>query len=165
MLGHTHTHTHTDPYVKIYLIYKNKRVHKWKTAVKKNTLVPIYNESFQFDISEMDIREVCLEIWVMDYDWFSRNDKMGVVYVGVNSPQEVGRSHWLEVVNSPEHMASHWHTIIPHSHLKQVQPATRARQQHLLEASQDQQQLLLGLRGKEESKDLEPFSRLRTATM
>jgi len=48
-----------------------------------------------------------------------------------------------------------------------IQPATRAiaRQQHLLEASQDQQQLLLGLREKEESKDLEPFSRLRTATM
>lgn len=115
----------TDPYVKVYVISENKRVTKWKTEVKKNTLVPIYNESFQFDISGMDIRQVSLEIWVMDYDWFSRNDKMGVVYVGANSPQEVGRCHWLEILSSPEHQTSHWHTIIPYNDLKQVLPPAK----------------------------------------
>jgi hypothetical protein len=114
-----------DPYVKVYLIHENKRVHKWKTEVKKNTLVPIYNESFQFDVSGMDIRNVSLEVWVMDYDWFSRNDKMGVVYVGANSPQEVGRCHWLEILSSPEHQTSHWHTIIPYTDLKQGLPLAK----------------------------------------
>ena len=64
-------------------------MNKWKTEVKKNTLVPIYNESFQFDVSGLNIRNVSLEIWVMDYDRFSRNDKMGVVYVGANSPRKL----------------------------------------------------------------------------
>ena len=126
---HTHTHTHTDPYVKVYMIYEKKRVNKWKTEVKKNTLVPIYNESFQFDVSGMDIRSVSLEIWIMDYDWFSRNDKMGVVYVGANSPQEVGRSHWLEILNSPEHQTSHWHTVIPYTDFKQVLHHQQQQQQ------------------------------------
>ena len=132
----THTHTHTDPYVKVYAIYENKRMNKWKTVVKKNTLVPIYNESFQFDMSGMDIKNVSLEIWVMDYDWFSRNDKMGVVYVGANSPQEVGRCHWLEILSSPEHQTSHWHTIIPYTDLKQVLPLAKQQQrQHQLQLS------------------------------
>ena len=101
---------------------------KWKTSVKKNTLVPIYNENFQFDTTNMDIRHVSLEIWVMDYDWFSRNDKMGVVYIGLNSPQEVGRCHWVEIINSPEQMASHWHAIIPQSHLKHTNVPQRGKQ-------------------------------------
>ena len=123
------TYLSTDPYVKIYVIHENKRVSKWKTEVKKNTLVPIYNESFQFDISGMDIKQVSLEIWIMDYDWFSRNDKMGVVYVGANSPQEVGRCHWLEILSSPEHQTSHWHTIIPYTDLKQTRQFTKTQKQ------------------------------------
>ena len=126
-----------DPYVKIYMIHEYKRMNKWKTEVKKNTLVPIYNELFQFDVSGMDVRSVSLEIWVMDYDWFSRNDKMGVVYVGGNSPQEVGRNHWLEIISSPEHQTSHWHTIIPYTDLKQMLPL--AKQQQRLKQQQQQQ--------------------------
>jgi hypothetical protein len=130
-----------DPYVKIYMIHESKRMNKWKTEVKKNTLVPIYNESFQFDVSGLDIRNVSLEIWVMDYDWFSRNDKMGVVYVGANSPQEVGRNHWMEIISAPEHQTSHWHTIIPYTDLKLVLPLAKQQlQQRQLQVQQQQQQ-------------------------
>ena len=132
----------SDPYVKVYMFHKNRRINKWKTEVKKNTLVPIYNESFQFDMCGMDMRNVRLELWVMDYDWFSRNDKMGVVYVGVNSLQEVGRSHWLEILSSPEHQTSHWHTIIPYTDLKQVLPL--AKQQQPQQQQQQQKQPNMG---------------------
>ena len=130
----------TDPYVKNYLIHDNKRLNKWKTEVKKNTLVPIYNESFQFDLSGLDMRSVSLEIWIMDYDWFSRNDKMGVVYVGANSPQEVGRSHWAEILSAPEHQTSHWHTIIPYTDLKQVLPLAKLQQKQRLQERQREEQ-------------------------
>jgi synaptotagmin-1 len=129
-----------DPYVKIYMIHESKRMNKWKTEVKKNTLVPIYNESFQFDVSGLNIRNVSLEVWVMDYDWFSRNDKMGVVYVGANSPQEVGRNHWMEIISVPKHQTSHWHTIIPYTDLKQVLPLAKQQlQQRQLQVQQQEE--------------------------
>ena len=61
----------TDPYVKVYLLYRGKRVSKWKSSVKKNTLVATFNEPFQFSIESKDINDVKLEFVIMDYDRFS----------------------------------------------------------------------------------------------
>lgn len=81
----------------------------------------------------------------MDYDWFSRNDKMGVVYVGANSPQEVGRNHWMEVISAPDHQTSHWHTIIPYTDLKVVLPMAKHQQQQQQQKLQVEQQQRLHL--------------------
>ena len=51
-----------DPYIKIHFIYKGKRKKKWKSTVKKNTLTPIFNESFLFEMSRgMNISDVHLK--------------------------------------------------------------------------------------------------------
>ncbi|XP_009579160.1 PREDICTED: synaptotagmin-7, partial [Fulmarus glacialis] len=39
----------SDPYVKVWLMYKDKRVEKKKTVVMKRCLNPVFNESFAFD--------------------------------------------------------------------------------------------------------------------
>ena len=96
-------YTHTaclDPYVKIYLIHKGKRHTKWKMSVKKNTLLPVFNEAFKFDISNMEIKDVSLEVHVMDYDRFSRNDVVGVVHIGESVDHKSGREHWTEMISS-----------------------------------------------------------------
>ena len=37
----------TDPYVKVYILHKGKKHDKWKSTIKRNTLLPIFNEPFQ----------------------------------------------------------------------------------------------------------------------
>ena len=109
----THTHSHTDPYVKIWLLKKGRRNQKWKSKVIRNTLVPIFNESFQFDLSDVNAKEATLEILIMDYDRFSRNDVVGVVYIGDQVPHDTGRQHWDQMMSQPNASISSWHTILP----------------------------------------------------
>ena len=79
--------------------------------MKKNTLVPVFNESFVFDVAMMDLSDIRLDILVMDYDRFTANDLMGVVIIGESSPSESGRSHWDEMMASPKHRMSRWHSL------------------------------------------------------
>ncbi len=58
----------SDPYVKVILISKGKRLKKKKTSVMKNTLNPIYNESIIFDVPQDQIENVDMVVKVIDYD-------------------------------------------------------------------------------------------------
>ena len=100
-----------DPYVKIYLVYRGEKQAKWKSTIKKKTLVPIYNEQFQFDVTEMEISYIRLEVSVMDYDRLGRNDLMGSFTLGEGSDHPTGRSQWLEMVANPRTLISRWHSL------------------------------------------------------
>lgn len=58
----------SDPYVKVYLIWKGRKMKKKKTTVRHNTLYPVYNEALVFDVPEDNIGEVSLLVKVIDYD-------------------------------------------------------------------------------------------------
>jgi Ca2+-dependent lipid-binding protein len=57
-----------DPYVKVTLVSKGKRLKKKKTSVMKNTLNPTYNESMIFDVLQDQIEHVDMIVKVIDYD-------------------------------------------------------------------------------------------------
>ncbi len=57
-----------DPYVKVELLTKGKRIKKKKTSVIKNNLNPVYNESMLFDLLQEHVDEVDMVIKVIDYD-------------------------------------------------------------------------------------------------
>ncbi|XP_028298810.1 synaptotagmin-7b isoform X3 [Gouania willdenowi] len=67
----------SDPYVKVWLMNKDKRVEKKKTVVMKRCLNPVFNESFPFDVPAHVLRETTIIITVMDKDRLSRNDVIG----------------------------------------------------------------------------------------
>ena len=81
--------------------------------MKRNTLIPIFNEPFQFDLSEISVRDVTLEILMMDYDRFSRNDIVGVVFIGHRVPHNTGQQHWDQMISQPNTSISSWHSILP----------------------------------------------------
>ena len=103
-----------DPYIKVHLMYKGKRKKKWKTAVKRNTLTPVFNEAFQFEISkEMDMSEVFIRLSLMDYDRLSRNDVIGVIILGEKTNHITGRKHWMDMLQSPGQSITQWHSVLP----------------------------------------------------
>ncbi|XP_055138137.1 synaptotagmin-7 isoform X1 [Symphalangus syndactylus] len=79
----------SDPYVKVWLMYKDKRVEKKKTVTMKRNLNPIFNESFAFDIPTEKLRETTIIITVMDKDKLSRNDVIGKSYLLLAEPKQM----------------------------------------------------------------------------
>ena len=106
-------HSSLDPYVKVKLIHKGKTAQKWKSSVKKNTMVPTFNEEFQFNVFDMDLSQVLLEFTLMDYDRFSHDDLVGTIKVGPKVDDEKGRTHWEEIMDAPTQLISRWHPIMP----------------------------------------------------
>uniref|UniRef100_A0A2R8MQA9 Synaptotagmin-7 n=1 Tax=Callithrix jacchus TaxID=9483 RepID=A0A2R8MQA9_CALJA len=100
----------SDPYVKVWLMYKDKRVEKKKTVTMKRNLNPIFNESFAFDIPTEKLRETTIIITVMDKDKLSRNDVIGKIYLSWKSgPGEV--KHWKDMIARPRQPVAQWHQL------------------------------------------------------
>uniref|UniRef100_G1N011 Synaptotagmin-7 n=1 Tax=Meleagris gallopavo TaxID=9103 RepID=G1N011_MELGA len=99
----------SDPYVKVWLMYKDKRVEKKKTVVMKRCLNPVFNESFSFDIPTERLRETTIVITVMDKDRLSRNDVIGKVGHRCSGPGEV--KHWKDMIARPRQAVAQWHQL------------------------------------------------------
>ncbi|XP_076305322.1 synaptotagmin-4-like [Tachypleus tridentatus] len=101
----------SDPYVKLYLLYKNQRVAKKKTHVKKRTVSPVFNESFVFDVpNDEGMESIGLEFLVLDWDRVTKNEVIGRLVLG---PRVGGAAeqHWQEVMNSPRRQIAEWHRL------------------------------------------------------
>ncbi|XP_028298812.1 synaptotagmin-7b isoform X5 [Gouania willdenowi] len=100
----------SDPYVKVWLMNKDKRVEKKKTVVMKRCLNPVFNESFPFDVPAHVLRETTIIITVMDKDRLSRNDVIGKIYLSWKSgPAEV--KHWKDMMGHPRTTVAQWHAL------------------------------------------------------
>jgi len=105
------------------LVYQGRRIAKWKSSVRRNTLAAIFNEPFQFhlEITEpdqlhlerRDINSISLEVLVMDYDRLNQDDIMGIVLLGGSVHCHSGRTHWAEMISSSQQSITQWHSIRP----------------------------------------------------
>ncbi|KAI1727845.1 c2 domain-containing protein [Ditylenchus destructor] len=104
----------SDPYVKLWLVQKGNKLEKRKTAVKPQTLMPIFNESFAFNVPPKDKMEaeVNLVVTVMDYDLLSSNNEIGHVILG-SLGTESGSRHWRQVMEHPDQAVTLSHKLTP----------------------------------------------------
>ncbi|MGH0150787.1 UNVERIFIED_CONTAM: hypothetical protein FKN15_022236 [Acipenser sinensis] len=84
-----------DPYVKLWLMHKDKRVEKKKTVVMKCCLNPVFNESFPFEIPTERLRETTIIITIY-LSWKS-------------GPGEV--KHWKDMIGRPRQAVAQWHQL------------------------------------------------------
>ncbi|XP_078393352.1 synaptotagmin-11-like [Cetorhinus maximus] len=101
----------SDPYVKVNVFYGRRRVAKKKTHVKKCTLNPVFNESFAFDIGAETLRDVSLELLVIDFDRTTKNEVVGGTVLGNGSSSSSGVQHWQEICENPRRQVAKWHTL------------------------------------------------------
>lgn len=52
----------SDPFVKVYLLSSGKRVKKKKTATRKATTNPVWNEALTFNISSANLALSAIEV-------------------------------------------------------------------------------------------------------
>ncbi|XP_020862630.1 double C2-like domain-containing protein beta [Phascolarctos cinereus] len=101
---------YSDPYVKIYLKPDVDKKSKHKTAVKKKTLNPEFNEEFCYEIKHGDLAKKTLEITVWDYDIGKSNDFIGGVVLGINAKGE-RLKHWFDCLKNKDKKIERWHTL------------------------------------------------------
>lgn len=98
--------------MKVYLYHHGVCQHKWKSSIKKQCLTPVFNEPFEFDILNMTVDSMSIELIIMDYDRFSRDTVVGTVEIGSKASEESCHSHWDEVISAPNQAVSRWHRMM-----------------------------------------------------
>uniref|UniRef100_A0A4W5QN27 Double C2-like domains, beta n=1 Tax=Hucho hucho TaxID=62062 RepID=A0A4W5QN27_9TELE len=100
----------SDPYVKTYLKPDENKKSKHKTAVKKKTLNPEFNEEFFYEIKYSDLSKKTLEVTVWDYDIGKSNDFIGGVSLGISANGE-RLKHWFDCLKNKDKKIERWHTL------------------------------------------------------
>ncbi|XP_044730037.1 synaptotagmin-5 [Chrysoperla carnea] len=101
-----------DPFVKVNLIVNGKRVKKKKTASRKFTSDPVWNEAMTFSISSSNLNQAAIEICVMDQntEFIGSNPLLGCCLIG-SREEGPERAHWLDMIQSPRKAVSQWHIL------------------------------------------------------
>lgn len=88
-----------DPYVKVYLLPERKSKSKRKTDVIKDTVNPVFDEEFDYDIDLKDLGVAALEVSVVDKKGiFARRALMGRAIVELDRPDLVsGLTEWFDL--------------------------------------------------------------------
>jgi len=128
--------------VEVVLINTLKRIRKRKaTTVKTGTLSPVYNEAMAFDVANMNLDDIKLQIFVKQKLEGSPHKLMGRVVLGSNVDGYVNE-HWQEAMSSKKPIAR-WHSlnktpfISPSKHRKSKTACTRSVERFLATSSSE----------------------------
>ncbi|XP_022095351.1 synaptotagmin-17-like isoform X1 [Acanthaster planci] len=120
----TDIHGGSDPFVKLQLILDQKVVKTKKTSTKKNTIDPVFNETFSLHVTPSALDEVCLLVSVWDYNSKSRDNFIGQMILGKypSGPSEI--THWQRMVHAHRSPVAQWHTLRTREECHEVFPSS-----------------------------------------
>nr|XP_055226890.1 double C2-like domain-containing protein beta [Gorilla gorilla gorilla] len=108
---------YSDPYVKTYLRPDVDKKSKHKTAVKKKTLNPEFNEEFCYEIKHGDLAKKSLEVtataplsWSMGKVGTTDHLPLGGVVLGIHAKGE-RLKHWFDCLKNKDKRIEPWHTL------------------------------------------------------
>lgn len=105
-----------NPVVKVSLMLAGRQMKKTKTSVAKNTLYPVYNEAFVFDVPLNRLSDVSLLVRVLDstVDEGERAQvrTIGKSVVGPDSQTSIGLHHWNCMMTTPRKPIAQWHPLL-----------------------------------------------------
>ena len=110
------------PFVKVSLILTGRQIKKTKTSVVKNTLLPVYNEAFVFDVPVHRLSDVSLLLRVLNSQSTSSSNgsseetqetrTIGKAIVGPDAKTSIGLHHWNCMMTTPRKPIAQWHPLI-----------------------------------------------------
>lgn len=105
-----------NPFVKVSLMLAGRQMKKTKTSVAKNTLFPVYNEAFVFDVPIDRLSDVSLLVRVLDSKAEEGEQPqvrtIGKTVVGPDSQTSIGLHHWNCMMTTPRKPIAQWHPLL-----------------------------------------------------
>lgn len=77
------------------MFYKQQRLMKKRSTIKRTTQSPVYNECFIFQIPDNDIFNVHFDIILFDFDHQMKHEPIGMITLGKSD--DPSRSYWTDV--------------------------------------------------------------------
>ncbi|XP_035709234.1 synaptotagmin-like protein 5 [Folsomia candida] len=100
-----------DPFVKVYLLQKGKKVSKKKSSTKRGEKNPIFNEAMIFSVPAHALQTIQLRITVADTrEADGRANSMGHIIVG-SSASGSALNHWNTMLASLRKPVAMWHPL------------------------------------------------------
>ena len=94
------------------MFYKDQRIIKKRSTIKRTTQCPVYNECFTFHIPDNDIENIYFDIILFDYDHHIKHEPIGYILIG-NNTDEVNQ-HWNDVCHRQiTKQIAHWYQLKP----------------------------------------------------
>ncbi|XP_075683525.1 extended synaptotagmin-2 isoform X3 [Rhinoderma darwinii] len=90
----------SDPYVRLYLLPDKRRSGRRKTHVHKKTLNPVFDQTFEFNVSLPDLQRRTLDVAVKNSGGFLSRDKglLGKLMLDLNSEEIAkGWTQWFDL--------------------------------------------------------------------
>ena len=115
-------HTFSDPFVKITLAYNDKWMKTRKTSSKRNTIDPVYNESFHFNLNQEQLNTCCLLVSVWDRNNTKTKDFVGRIIMGKQNTGSHEVTHWNRMLQCHRSPVAQWHTLRMRSECEQKCP-------------------------------------------
>ncbi|XP_025156336.1 synaptotagmin-6 isoform X2 [Harpegnathos saltator] len=106
-----------DPFAKVSLLCGERRIKKKKkTAVRRATMNPVWNEAMSFNIPASSLASSAIEVRVLDSssELMGGNAVIGSCIIGPatgDNSNNQGREHWLQMTLSPRKQIAEWHTL------------------------------------------------------
>ncbi|XP_022241854.1 synaptotagmin-1-like isoform X1 [Limulus polyphemus] len=98
-----------DAYVKVALVYGDRKMKKKKTTTKRATNNPVWNEALSFGISEDGLKHCSLMVSVMNCH-HSNTPLLGTCILGMNEHGR-GIAHWQDMFHNPRKAVAMWHGL------------------------------------------------------
>ncbi|CAL1275884.1 unnamed protein product [Larinioides sclopetarius] len=99
-----------DPFVKIYLLQKGKKISKKKTSVKKGDINPVFNEAMIFSVPAAALQNIQLRLTLAEYQAEGKTPAVGHIFVGPNCSGK-SLSHWNQMISAPRKPIAMWHPL------------------------------------------------------
>lgn len=93
-----------------------RQMKKTKTSVARNTLLPVYNEAFVFDVPIDRLSDVSLLVRVLNtHQGDGRRPQtrtIGKTIVGPDAQTSIGLHHWNCMMTTPRKPIAQWHPLV-----------------------------------------------------
>ncbi|XP_020392039.2 extended synaptotagmin-2-A-like [Rhincodon typus] len=89
----------SDPYVRLYLLPDKRRSGRRKTSVLKRQLNPVYDETFEFIVSQAEVQKRTLDVAVKNSGGFLSRDKglLGKLLMEMTEEVIKGSTQWYDL--------------------------------------------------------------------
>lgn len=91
--------------MKINLYDGNKKIKKRKTGVRRNTVCPVYNEAFTFNMDKETLKKCSMEFMVFHDSLLSSSELLGKCRVGYSEDKKKEQNVFLETLKTKSAVA------------------------------------------------------------